>query len=273
MGLFSGFRKKKTAGQVVGESIDAGIAAAGQAVDATVQGAKDLAAAGKGLLNRVLLASRLDVLKTIVTDAFKGSDAPTTAAVTVVFDKSGSAKPLYQSGKMQELLERLLPLGMQFDDNGAFDMYSFSSKQHAKYHGEVDEHNAAEFIERDVLPQPYGLTYYAPVIDMIVEKAKGSKIPTYVVFITDGDCDDRAETKMSMIAASDHPVFFKFIGIGNASSFGFLQDLDDMSDRTIDNADFFQANDLAHLTDEDLYKKMMVEYPSWCVEAKAKGIL
>jgi hypothetical protein len=55
--------------------------------------------------------------------------------------------------------------------------------------------------------------------------------------------------------------------------FQFLEELDDMPGRFIDNADFFSVADPAHLSDEQLYDLMMNEYPSWLKLAQAQGLL
>ena len=43
--------------------------------------------------------------------------------------------------------------------------------------------------------------------------------------------------------------------------FQFLEELDDMPGRFVDNADFFSVADPAALSDEQLYDLMMNEYP------------
>jgi hypothetical protein len=58
-----------------------------------------------------------------------------------------------------------------------------------------------------------------------------------------------------------------------AGNFQFLEELDDMPGRFIDNADFFSVDDPAHLSDEQLYDLMMNEYPGWLKLAQAQGLL
>jgi len=62
------------------------------------------------------------------------------------------------------------------------------------------------------------------------------------------------------------------VGMGS-THFSFLQELDDMDGRYIDNANFFKINDLDKISDEELYERILAEFPSWLKEAKSKGII
>ena len=46
-----------------------------------------------------------------------------------------------------------------------------------------------------------------------------------------------------------------------------------MTGRYIDNANFFSVNDLESISDEELYNRLLAEYPVWIKEAKDKKIL
>ena len=71
---------------------------------------------------------------------------------------------------------------------------------------------------------------------------------------------------------SDKPIFWKFIGIGN-ERFTFLEELDDMSGRVIDNADFVKIENISNISDDELYKLLMQEFSEWWTEAEKKGII
>lgn len=47
--------------------------------------------------------------------------------VGLALDISGSAQDLYDSGVIQETVDRLIPIAMKFDDNGELDMWSFTT--------------------------------------------------------------------------------------------------------------------------------------------------
>ena len=61
-------------------------------------------------------------------------------------------------------------------------------------------------------------------------------------------------------------------GIGD-NSFSFLEELDDIEGRTLDNANFFAVPDPKKMSPEDMFDKMMEEYPQWVKDIKAKGWL
>jgi vWA found in TerF C terminus len=206
------------------------------------------------------------------------------AQVVLCLDFSGSMRSLYQSGIVQETLERILPLGLAFDDNGEVDFYLFESGIR-KMPSNITLGNIDGYINEKVMNKyDMGGTNYAPAINAIVEefaetsksgffggsKPKQLDLPVYVIFITDGENSDRSQAEKAMIEASKHGIFFQFIGIGN-SSFSFLEKLDDMPGRVIDNADFFTVRDLKNTTDEDLYKKLMTEFPEWIGMSRRAG--
>lgn len=68
------------------------------------------------------------------------------------------------------------------------------------------------------------------------------------------------------------PLFWQFVGIGG-SNYGALSDLDTMSGRVVDNAGFFAIDDLHKVSEEELYDRLMSEFPVWLRAAKAKGII
>lgn len=46
-----------------------------------------------------------------------------------------------------------------------------------------------------------------------------------------------------------------------------------MSGRFIDNANFFQIDDLRKISDEEFMNRILNEFPQWIKEARAKGVL
>ena len=53
----------------------------------------------------------------------------------------------------------------------------------------------------------------------------------------------------------------------------FRSQLDTLTGRVVDNANFFPIADITTITDEELYGKLLNEFPLWLKEAKAIGIL
>ena len=121
------------------------------------------------------------------------------------------------------------------------------------------------------------------------------------MFVTDGQTMDPDEARSQVAWSSYEPMFWQFMAIGQSSrnvevagaarpgkkqrgkggflsrliqtDFGFLEELDDMGGRYIDNADFFSVADPMALPDDQLYDLLMNEYPGWVQGARQLGLL
>ena len=200
-----------------------------------------------------------------------------TARVAVVMDYSGSMENLYRNGTVQSLLDRLLPVAMQFDDNGEMEVWLFDNTY--RRIKDISLENYYDYINNERLLRKYdmGGTQYAPVINDVVKKytkEMPSDLPTLVLFITDGDNfdSDKPYATKAIREASKYPIFWQFVGIGS-SYFDYLEQLDEMEGRYVDNANFFSINDLNSISDEELYQRLLGEYPSWISIAKSKGMI
>jgi hypothetical protein len=70
-----------------------------------------------------------------------------------------------------------------------------------------------------------------PVIRDVIKKytqEKPSKLPTFVVFLSDGGVIDEQGIKKAMVDAAKYPIFWQFVGLAG-SSYGILERLDTMS--------------------------------------------
>jgi hypothetical protein len=200
------------------------------------------------------------------------------AQVALALDISASMSEFFHRGIVQQVVERILALSVKFDDNGAIDIFLFGARDYSV--GELQEADFFGYVDRVIRPSYSleGATRYAGVIQRIVEHyAKpenqiSKPDPAYVLFVTDGDNNDHKETEQALISASSKPIFWQFVGIGK-SNFQFLQRLDTMPGRHIDNANFFQINDVANIDDMELYGRLLGEFPSWLSLAKEHRIL
>jgi hypothetical protein len=226
------------------------------------------------------------------------------AKVAVAFDVSGSMSDRYRKGEVQEAVDRILALAVNFDDNRALDMFAFDTRGHSI--GEISEENFYQFINKNVQPLVGGGTAYAPVMKMILasygisidgetapqpvvkkrfgffgkkEEAPAKTEnngpldePIFIIFVTDGENGDHQATEHVVREASKHGVFFKFVGIGN-ERFYFLDKLDNLTGRLIDNANFIKVNDIANINEEDLYADLLKEFPEWLVEARSNNLI
>ncbi|ELG5963179.1 VWA domain-containing protein, partial [Salmonella enterica] len=71
---------------------------------------------------------------------------------------------------------------------------------------------------------------------------------------------------------ANYPIFWKFVGLGG-SSYGILKNLDDFTDRRVDNTHFFAMDDFGSISDEKLYDNLLEEFRPWIDETKRLGIL
>jgi len=94
----------------------------------------------------------------------------------------------------------------------------------------------------------------------------------YIIFITDGANADKGATTETITNASKLPIFWQFVGIGS-EKFDYLQKLDDLTGRYVDNADFFPLNDFQEINDYELYNRLLTEYPDWLEMPEVKKMI
>ena len=232
--------------------------------------------------------SILDLRKKIVLDLKKAKGLEgQLSTVVAVYDRSGSLDWAYRDGTMQRLTERILPVGLGFDDNGVVDLFIFHNQA---WRSKVDiTLTTVNAVIPEITRHSSGGTSYAPAIKLILDEYIGEPTggglfskkqrptkklpyPVFVLYFTDGENDDKKETEELMREASNYGIFFQFVGIGNATM-PFLEKLDDLSGRNIDNAGFFRAKDIDRMSDEDLYTNMMTEFPTFVTQARAKNLI
>ena len=246
-------------------------------------------------MTTISLEKQLDLRKNIVLDLKKKKGIENIKAQVILsLDFSGSMDRLYSNGAVQSLVERLLPLGLAFDDNGEVDFYLFDDKCN-KLRENLTINNINGYINSKIIGKySMGGTHYAPVITKIVEdfgsfteqsssgflgfgkkttkKYNKLSMPVFVIMITDGENSDISASEEAISEAAKAGIFFQFVGIGK-SSFPFLEKLDNLSNRVIDNAGFFKVDDLSNKTDEQLYTLLLNEFPGFVIQAKAKGLI
>ena len=202
------------------------------------------------------------------------------AKVAFVLDASGSMSGQFRDGNVQAVLERIAVLAAQFDDDGQMDVWGFAER-HKKY-PDVSLSNLKGYISSiqtsgkrgmfELLPTLGGTNNEPPVMNEIVDTFKGSKEPVYIVFITDGGISKTRAIKEAIRESANYPIFWKFVGLGGRN-YGILENLDDFTDRVIDNTDFFPIDDFKRMSDDILYDKLLTEFAGWLSEAKRKSII
>ncbi|MGY2895554.1 VWA domain-containing protein [Deinococcus sp. UYEF24] len=200
----------------------------------------------------------------------RGLDA-LTFEVKLVLDVSASMTNLFQSGQVQRLVERSLALAARLDDNGEVEVTLFGTR--ARSGGTVLLGNIGSFVQQMHF-QYDGGTRYAPAIrEMITQQAQAAH-PLLVLFITDGEAGDIREATQAIKDASHLPIFFKFLALDSGNeSFSFLEQLDTMPGRVVDNANFARIRGLKSMPDPQLFDLLTEEIDQWLPAAKAAGVL
>lgn len=75
-------------------------------------------------------------------------------------------------------------------------------------------------------------------------KEEPSDIPTLVLFLTDGDNFDKKEAVKAIRECSGNSIFWQFVGLGENSQFKFLNKIDKLNGRVINNIGFFSLTAL-----------------------------
>lgn len=228
------------------------------------------------------------------------------AKVAFVIDASGSMYNQYERGQVQEVVNRVFPLGVHFNDDEELETWAFALKSkrlsnvtfgNFKNYVKKDKggwqqwmsdlnagYNNEPAVIREVIAHFSGLT--PP--DIVTEKkgffsskksypagfapAIAAKTPILVLFISDGGVSHNDEIEFLISWSSSLPIFWQFIGIGG-SSYGALEKLDELAGRHIDNANFFAIDDLRQISEAELYDRMMREFPAWLKQARARDMI
>lgn len=187
------------------------------------------------------------------------------AHVAVAMDYSGSMETLFRNGSVQEVMTRLLPIALKFDDNGELESWLFSNGQ--KRLESLSINNYKDYV-RQVMQKSgmsMGGTNYAPVLEDMVyyyKDAEPSDVPAFIIFITDGENWDEDETTQVIREISEYNMFIQFVGIGD-KKFNYLKSLDDLLGRKHDNTGFIAVEDMNKLSDQELYTELLRQYTAW----------
>lgn len=207
-------------------------------------------------------------LNTVLIDMSKSGKtnmAKHTARVALAMDYSGSMSGMFRNGAVQDVVTRLLPIALKFDDNGELESWLFSEGQEQLE--AVTAFNYVGYVKNVMMNarMHMGGTNYAPVLKDIVKyyKSRSNNVPAFVMFITDGDNWDESATNAIIRELSNYNMFVQFVGIGNGSSFSYLKELDNLSGRKHDNTGFIAVKDMNKMDDQQLYTEMLRQYNDW----------
>jgi hypothetical protein len=204
------------------------------------------------------------------------------ARVALVLDITGSMRPYYKNGTVQKVVERILAVASQFDDDQTLDVWVYDHRFSRL--PSVTEQDFENYVNRAILEnaavEKFGRNDEPLVMRDIIAKytqEEPSSLPTYITFINDGGVKKGANeagdsVQKLIIESATKPLFWQFVGLGNAD-FGVLKKLDTIEGRFVDNANFFQIDNIDTISNAALYDLLLNEFPLWLEEAKQKGVL
>lgn len=220
----------------------------------------------------------IDLTKKSLISLEKNNLLDVKARVALVLDYSGSMHQQYIKGDVQKVLDRIMPLALNFDDDGSFECWAFAEKSLRL--SDVTLKNLQNFVNTDQGGHPKwkaGARYNNEpvVLESVINyftKESPSNLPVYVVFISDGGVNESKKIKNILKNASNLPIFWQFVGIGGRN-YGVLEQLDTMDGRVVDNCNFFEMANIQSLSEAQLYDALLQEFPLWLREAKNKNIV
>ncbi len=226
----------------------------------------------------------------------KRGAAGISARVILVLDASGSMSFLYSGGVVADVVERMAAVAAQLDDDGEMQAWTFASNparlpdlrlgelpEWLRLHVRVGE---ISLFRRNKKPkkglEPGQVDMRAVGIQNEEQKAIAevrayvrdtpALAPTLVLFFSDGGVYRDAAIEQELRAAVEEPIFWQFVGLGR-SHYGVLERFDRLPGRRVDNVGFFAVDDISTLPDQELYDRLLSEFPSWITAAGQAGIL
>lgn len=198
------------------------------------------------------------------------------AQVASMLDRSGSMDNLYASGLMQEYINRLIPLGLRFDDNGSIDNWAFHDQ--AIKTDSITLSTVDNFIKSNIMRIPTGGTHYFHALNAVQQHYFGQHTPkkswsltsmfrkanqkdfveeqqddpVYLIFQTDGENSDPGITDSLLAKLESQAIYIQFVGVGNCP-FSFIKKMADK----YSNVGFFSVKDLDKVSDEELYELLI----------------
>lgn len=219
----------------------------------------------------------IDLTKKSMVQLEKKNLLGVAARVALVLDASGSMDNQYKRGDVQKVVDRLMPLALNFDNDGSFECWAFAQK--TTQLDDVTLNNVSSFInttQRGWRNWNVGARYNEeiPAIQAVLDfyEKFSDNLPVYVLFISDGGVGNAKQMQRILSDAAKLPIFWQFVGIGGRN-YGVLEKLDDMRGRVVDNCNFFALEAITSIADEKLYELLLEEFPDWLRQARQKNIV
>lgn len=226
----------------------------------------------------------------------KHGAAGARARVVLVLDASGSMSGLYRRGTVAGVVERMAAVAAQLAEDGRMHAWTFATHParlpdlhlaelpewipaHVRV-GELALFGRPKKPRRGLPPGQVDMRLVGiqneeqKVIAEVRAHVRAHPVadPTLVLFFSDGGVYRNAAIEQELRAAVEEPVFWQFVGLGQAD-YGVLERFDTLPGRRVDNVGFFAVDDIDLISDPELYDRLLTEFPSWLVAARQAGVL
>jgi stress response protein SCP2 len=222
-----------------------------------------------------------------------------TMQVVGVLDASGSMDDLYRRGVVARAVERVAVVADRLDDDRTLQTWVFADRAKAMPDLALPDLDAwvARHVPDDPAKYKVGIGNDEPVVMAAICEAfgirwddgtggggsggggrqgrpatGGGSPPVLVILFSDGGIYEDDGIEAIVRSTSDQPLCWVFVGVGN-DDFGVLRDLDALDGRIVDNAGFFQVDDLDDIGDEELFARLLTPVAAWHRAATAQGII
>jgi stress response protein SCP2 len=214
-----------------------------------------------------------------------------TLRVACVLDASLSMEDLYRRGVVARAVERVAIVADRLDDDRTLQTWVFADR--AKALPDLALPDLDAWVSHHVPEHPksfkVGIGNDEPVVMGAVCEAFGIRWddgaggggpgsprpggpPVLVILFSDGGVYEDEGIEAIVRSTSDQPLCWVFVGLGT-DDFGALQSIDALGGRVVDNAGFFQVDDLDRVDDEELYHRLLTPVAEWHRAATAHGII
>lgn len=183
--------------------------------------------------------------------------------VAIALDISGSMDNLYKNGTVQQVVEKLLAVALSISSNDQLDIWTFNDN--AKRLNSVSKANFQNYVSNNSITSGGGTTVLNVLVDIDKKYFQESaNCNVFAIILTDGDI---GELQSFVTNSYTKPFFWQFVGLG--SHFAKLNTLNSANK----NVSFFSLNDISTISDNDLYNKLLAEFPTWYKESETKGLI
>lgn len=216
------------------------------------------------------------------------------ARLAMVLDASGSMTALYKRGTVAGVVERMAPVAAQLSSDQSLEAWIFATEflhlpplripelpQWTQSNVRMSPmpvfalgRRRRELMARDPHAR-LGVQNEEPkvirdILDWYHAQPPGD--PLLILFFSDGGVHRNNEIASLLRKASEHAIFWQFVGIGR-SNYGVLEQFDTMGGRVVDNAGFFSVDDIDQISDSELYDRILNEFPQWLQDARRAGVI